>query len=103
MITQQATDTATINAEAKTYAAAQIDPIAAPVVSVCHYTPAAVPRATVAGSLPHGAPNLPAPSPPAAVPGPDIGRPLVSIGHTADAQVAGLQDYIEHVCRVAAQ
>jgi len=30
--------------------------------------------------------------------GPDIGRPLVTIGHTADAQIAGLQDYITRVC-----
>jgi hypothetical protein len=103
VIKQSASDAAIINAEAQTYAAAQIDAIAAPAVSVCHYTPtAAVLRATPAGPQPHGAPDLPAPGPPAAVPGPDIGRPLVSIGHNADAQVAALQDYIQHVCRVPA-
>lgn len=103
VIKQTATDTATINAEARSYAAAQIDPIAAPAVSLCHYTPAAtVPRAAAAGPLPHAATDLPAPSTRAALPGPDIGRPLVSIGHDADAQVIALQDYIAHVCRVPA-
>jgi hypothetical protein len=103
VITQTATDTSTINTEAKAYAAAQIDPVAAPVVSLCHYTPAAaVLGAAAAGSGPHVAPHVPAPGPPAALPGPDIGRPLVQVGHDADAQVAGLQDYIEHVCRVKA-
>lgn len=106
VITQEVTDTAIINAEAKTYAAAQIDPIAAPVVSVCHYTPtAAVPRTATAGPLPHGTADLSAPGARGALsaPGPvDIGEPLVRVGHNADAQVAALEDYIEHVCRVPA-
>jgi hypothetical protein len=103
VITQSATDTSTINTEAKTYAAAQIDPVAAPVVSLCYYTPAAaLLGAPATGSGPHAAAQLPAPGPQPALPGPDVGRPLVQVGHDADAQVAGLQDYIEHVCRVKA-
>jgi hypothetical protein len=90
VIKQAATDTTTINAEAKVYAAAQVDPIAAPVVRVCLYTPAQpVSRTAAAGSIAHAAAELPAPGPQPAVPGPDIGGPLV-------------QDYIEHVCRVKA-
>lgn len=102
VIKQTASDTAQINDEAKHYADAQLVPVSAPAVSLCHYTPAAVPRAAAAGPLPHAAAELPAANPPNPVPGPDIGRPLVSIGRDANAQVAALQDYINHVCRVPA-
>ena len=99
--TQEATDATRINVEAKTYAAHELDPIAAPVVRVLYAAGPAVPRAAAAG--PQLAPAcLSAASTPAAVPGPDIGRPLVQIGHDADAQVEALWDYIDHVCRVKA-
>ncbi len=98
---QESTDATRINSEAKQFAQAPLDPIAAPVVRVQYREASAcVPRAATAGSGAHAAPDLPAPSIVDSVSGPDIGRPLVSVGHIADAQVAGLQDYITHVCRV---
>lgn len=100
---QETTDAERINAEARRVEAAPLDPIAAPVVRVQYGAPTAcVPRATPAGPVAHGAAGVPAPGPVDPLPGPDIGRPLVLVGHEADAQVAALQDYINHVCRVPA-
>lgn len=96
-----AADAVTVNQEAKTYAAAPLDPIAAPVVRVCRYTPAdRVPAAATAGSLADGSPSVrgtPAPDPHLSA-GPDIGEPVVREGHIANAQVIGLQDYIARIC-----
>lgn len=95
-------DQAIIAEEAKTYEAATdpLKPIAAPHLSVCYYAPLArVPSALPAGSGVNAGSAVRAPDTPNPVPGPDIGRPLVQIGHNADAQLAGLRDYIEHVCQ----
>jgi hypothetical protein len=99
---KDAKDEAIIAREAKTYEAATdpLLPIAAPVVRVCYYTP--VSSAKPPGSGTDAAAPVRAANPPDPVPGPDIGRPLVQIGHNADAQIAGLQDYIEHVCQASA-
>lgn len=97
-------DQATVAQEAKTYEAATdpaLDPVAAPRVSMCYYAPA-LPSANPAGSGAHASAPIPEPATQPAVPGPDIGRPIVQIGHDADAQVAGLQDYISHVCQAKA-
>lgn len=96
-------DQSTVAQEAKTYETATdpaLDPIAAPDVRVCHYTATIVPSANPAGSRVDASPSVRAPDPSNAVPSIDIGRPLVQISHNADAQIAGLQDYIEHVCQV---
>lgn len=97
---KRTTDQNTVAGEAKTFEKAQLDPLPAPVVRVCLYTP----LATVSSAHTAG-PRIDAPVPnrsPAPVPveaGPDIGPSLVRVGHVTDAQVAGLQHYIEHVCQ----
>jgi hypothetical protein len=102
-VKQESTDAARINLEAKQFEQAPLDPIVAPVVRVQYREAAAcVPRAAPTGPVPHGTAAVPAPSVVDSVSGPDIGRPLVLVGHVCDAQVTGLQDYINHVCRVKA-
>lgn len=94
------TDQATVAQEAKTYEAATdpaLAPVSAPHVSVCYYAPLVQSHAT--GSGVNAGPPVRAPDRPDPVPGPDIGRPLVQISHNADAQIAGLQDYIAKVCQ----
>jgi hypothetical protein len=98
---QESADATRINQEAAAFEQAPLDPIAAPVVRVQYREASAcVPRAPATGSGAHAAAPVSAPGPADPVSGPDIGRPLVLVGHTCDAQVAGLQDYIAHVCRV---
>jgi hypothetical protein len=106
---EQAKDTkdqATVAQEAKTYEAATdpaLDPIAAPRVSMCYYAPSpTLPSTNTSGSGAHASAPVPAAAAPDPVPGPDIGRPIVQVGHDANAQVAGLQDYIERVCQAKA-
>jgi hypothetical protein len=91
-----ATDAQTINQEAKDYHAtlAAPDPIDAPHVSVCHFTPSAVPSAPTPGPRAHESPDSRSTDPPH----PDVGPPLVKVGIDSDAQVRGLQDYIARVC-----
>jgi hypothetical protein len=106
--TKRTTDQTTVAQEAKTYEAATdpLAPLPAPVVRLCYNsTTPAVPSAHPAGPGAHGP-----------VPVPDAGggdshlptyvqwntRPLVQIGRNADAQVAGLQDYITRVCQAHA-
>lgn len=100
-VTTLQSDAARINQEAKTFENAQdpaLDPIPAPSVRLCHYT-----RAPSVDASPSAGPGAPAPVPlRAADPGPDIGPGLRAIGRQADAQVAGLIDYIYHVCPVKA-
>lgn len=92
-------DQTTVAQEAKTYEAAEIAPIAAPVVRMCYYsTAASVPSPNPAGSGAHAPLVSASANPVPGVPGPDIGSALLRTGHTVDAQVAGLQDYIDHVC-----
>lgn len=98
-------DQATVAEEAKTYEAATdpLAPVAAPVVRLC-YTPAfaPVPSPHPARSGTAQSPALPAAAAPAPLPGPDIGRPVVQLGIQADAQVAGLIDYVQRVCQARA-
>jgi hypothetical protein len=102
-VKQETTDAARINLEAKQFEQAPLDPIVAPLVRVQYREAAAcVPRAPAARPGADAAAAVPAPSVVDSVSGPDIGRPLVLVGHVCDAQVAGLQDYITHVCRVKA-
>lgn len=101
--TKRAKDETTVAQEAKTYEAATdpaLAPVTAPVVRLCKYTIVSSPNP--AGSGADAKLPVRAPDPQPSVPGPDIGRPLVQIGHNADAQVAGLQDYIARVCQAKA-
>lgn len=101
--TKERHDTVTIAQEAKTYETATdpLTPIDAPVARVCYYSTApAVPSTHPAGPRIDAALPQRGPDPVSAVPGPDIGSPLVRVGHVNDAKVAGLQDYITHVCQV---
>lgn len=97
---KRTTDQTTVAGEARTYEAAELAPVSAPVVRVCLYTPVS----PVSGAY-AARPRTDAPVPSRSadpVPlqaGPDIGPPLVRVGHVTDAQVAGLQHYIEHVCQ----
>ncbi len=101
--TKERHDQVTVAQEAKTYETAAIEPVAAPVARVCYYrTAPAVPSAHPAGSGADAPVEQRSPDPLPAVPGPDIGPPLVRSGHLTDAKVAGLQDYIEHVCQAHA-
>lgn len=98
---QESTDVQRINAEATQLGQAVLDPLPAPVVRVCLYTPAiTVPGAPTPGPESHAAPASRGADPLPARAGPDIGEPLVRVGHDSDAQVIALQDYITHVCRV---
>jgi hypothetical protein len=96
-------DNAIVAQEAKTYEAATdpaLDPVAAPRVSMCYYAPLTpMLRSAPAGSGVNASAPVRAADPEPPVPGPDIGRPLVQTGHDANAQVAGLQDYITKVCQ----
>jgi hypothetical protein len=105
--TKRANDETIVQKEGTTYAKATAAPIpdaVAPVVSVCYYrTAPAVPSARPAGSGAHepaAVPNAGGGDP--YLPAPTLIRwntkPLVRIGRDADAQVAGLQDYINRVC-----
>lgn len=102
---KRTTDQSTIAREATTYEAATdpLAPLPAPVVRLC-YSPAApaVPSTQPAGSGAHASPAVPAAAPADPVSGPDIGRPVLQVGVDANAQVAGLQDYIERVCQAKA-
>lgn len=93
-----ALDAKTINDEAQTFknTLAAPDPIDAPHVSLCHYTPSTVPNPPAPRPLPHEAAPSREPDPPH----PDVGPPLVKVGVDSDAQVRALQDYITKVCLV---
>lgn len=99
---QESLDEIHITREAITLAAAQASPVAAPVVRLCNPPPRSVPATTPARPEPDGEAPIRGLDSSNAVPGPDIGRPLVQSGRDADAQVIALQDYIQHVCRVEA-
>ena len=101
---KEKTDTVAISQEGKEYAKAVSTAIAgAPIISVCIDPPRPV--------LPR--PARRSPDAPAIVRSPDPSVPtkprewdtrtVVQIGHDADAQIAGLQDYIERVCRNSKQ
>ena len=96
---QHAVDTGTVQREGTTYAAQIAAPvIRAPIIRLCPEIPRSpVPAAAGAGPEDH-----------AQAPGGegDQGRPttwdstpVVRAGRDADAQIAGLQDYILNVCR----
>jgi hypothetical protein len=90
------TDTATNTQIEDTLHAAQIAPIAAPVVRLCYYKASPLPNPTPTTSGPDVSPTVREEP----VAGPDIGRPILTQGRNADAQIAGLQSYITKVCLV---
>jgi hypothetical protein len=99
-------DAGIVNQEAKTYEHAQtdLDPIPLPDVRVCYYKPAPtpVPRGNPPATLAHGATAIRAEPRADLEPGPNISPAIAGEGHKADAQVAGLQDYINRVCLAGA-
>ena len=98
----EATATAETQKEMSDYAQATSQPVTtAPVVRVC--APAkpsgagkVLPAAPAAGATDAGA-DVPGAAQPDSV-GSDIGEPIEEIGRKADAQVAGLIDYVTKVC-----
>ena len=95
----EASDSEIIKQEATNYAAATTAPVLKPVRVYIHVAPppdvpsppAARPSADASptdGGSDHGGP----------VPTQSFGPELQAIGHDADAQIAGLQDYISKVC-----
>lgn len=98
---KRVTDTKTVAQEAKAYddaKAADPDPAELPDVRVCYYK--------AAPNVPSRGPARPGPDAPPALrqgptqdPGPDIAPAIVHTGNVANAQVAGLQDYINRVCQ----
>lgn len=98
------TDEGTVAQEAKTYEAATdpLAPLPAPIVRMCDYSTPAVPSPHPAGSGAHAPPALRAADPPVPAVVEWDTKPLVRDGHNADAQVAGLQDYIAKVCQAHA-
>jgi hypothetical protein len=91
-------DAKTINDEARVFknVLAEPAPIDVPHVRLCHYTPAALPRAAAPRPLPDAAPAGRSQDQGT----PDLGPPLVKVGRDSDAQVIGLQDYVKNVCLV---
>lgn len=102
---QTADEITTTHEEAKTYADAVAKASAAPdpapaVMCVRRYT---IVQSSATGGVDHGGGGLPAGNPgplPAATESAsaDIGKPATEIGARANAQVAALKHYIEHVC-----
>jgi len=94
------TDQATVAQEARSYEAAALEPIPAPVVRLCvSAPPAALPSAHPARSG-TDAPDATVPAnplPPS--PGPDIGPSLMRAAAIAESQVTQLQDYVTKVCQ----
>lgn len=101
---QAHTDAVNISQEAKTYASAvdkaMHDPDLAPaVVCVRKYAlTTAVSHPATTGSVPDAGGGLPAAAGGSVQPVTDISKPATVIGATANAQVAGLKDYITRVC-----
>jgi hypothetical protein len=105
---QDQADAKAIASEGTTYAQVlDTNPVDPPHVSLCYYSTGAsapVPRPAPAVPGPAHAAELPAPAQHVAdpTPGPDIGPDLEQLARQADAQVKGLEDYIEKVCRPGA-
>lgn len=96
-----ATNTEIIDHEAREYAEALSRPVLRPItVSLCDRTaasrPVRRPEAT-ARQVDEGA-GLPRPDNPAPMSDRAVGPELQAVGRDADAQIAGLQDYIRRVC-----
>src|SRR6266404_8739410 len=97
--TQYTADQGTVSNEGKTYEAAKTAPVApAPVVRLCPRLPRqAVQAAAGSGSAVDG--KAPGGGGDSAQPTLWDSTPVVKAGRDADAQIAGLQDYILNVCR----
>lgn len=93
----QKIEDSTIAIEAKAYDDLLLEPVPAPVVRLCTNA-RAVPASRPAALAAHAEAPGREPDQPDLIQGPDIGRPLVTAGRDADAQIAGLQDYITRVC-----
>jgi type II secretory pathway pseudopilin PulG len=97
-------DATAISTEAKDYAHAVSQAINEPnpapaVVCVRKYTaPRQLSSAAAPGSVPDADGGLPAAAGGSVQPVTDISKPATVIGATANAQVAGLKDYITRVC-----
>lgn len=102
---KQTTDQKTVATEAKTYEAATdpLAPLPAPIVRMCDYrAPTAVPSPHPAGPGAHAPAAVRTADPPVPAVVEWHTEPLVRDGHNADAQIAGLQDYIARVCQAKA-
>jgi len=96
-----AVNTEIIQQEARDYAEALSRPVLRPIsVSLCDRSAASRPmrRAEAAGRAVDEGAGLPRPDNPAPVSDRTVGPELQAIGRDADAQIAGLQDYIRRVC-----
>lgn len=96
-----AADTEIVKKEAFDYAKSLDTPVAhAPVVSVCVNAPSPVPAPAEAQARPRAdaTPVVRAADPPVPAERRWDTSPIVQIGHDADAQIKGLQDYINRVC-----
>jgi hypothetical protein len=106
---QEVKDTHEVAKEKADYDQANLAPVAAPSVRLCHYTPA-MPRAHPAGPDLHAgatdrAQDLPGPGQggqplPSPDLGEDIGPDLIRHAREADLLLAGAQAYIRNVCLV---
>jgi hypothetical protein len=97
-------DASAISKEAKDYAHAvsqainEPDPAPAVVCVRKYAAPRALSPAAAPGPVPDAGGGLPAAAGGSVQPVTDIGKPAADIGATANAQVAGLKDYITRVC-----
>lgn len=95
----QARDSTVVQQEAKDYASAVAAPVIRPVrVFISPPTIAIMPTAPVTGPGSDAAPAHGSADNSGPVPPQSFGPELQAIGHDADAQIAGLQDYINKVC-----
>ena len=105
-------DTQEVLREKAKFAADQLQPVDVPAVSLCRYAlqGSPVPAAGPAGPAVDGGSAGPEANLRHALPGsggpggvlqsgPDIAKPLVTIGRDSDAQLVGLQAYIKNVCQ----
>lgn len=83
-----------ITDEDKTYHEAVTAPVDAPVVRVCRNQASPVLPTTTSPS----GPNVQPPIRTELIEGPDIGKPILTEGRNADAQVKALQEYVTKVC-----
>lgn len=97
--TAEAADAVIVTQEKQTYVQAVDRPLVRPInVSLC-ITPPIVRAAPASGRSPDAAPASAEVHRDPVVQGENIGPGLQRTGQQADAQIAGLQDYITRVCR----
>lgn len=95
----EAVDAVIVTQEKQTYDQAVDRPLVRPIsLSLCNATPAVVPAAAAPGRQPDAAPASAAIDREPVVSSATLGPGLQRTGQQADAQIAGLQDYINRVC-----